>query len=61
MPVLFLKGELSEYIPEEDIADIKRLYPQATVETIFDSGHWIHAEKPDAFLSVVQKFLRSNE
>lgn len=61
MPVLFIKGELSDYIPEEDIPEIKKLYPKASVETMFDSGHWIHAEKPEAFLSVVNQFLESGE
>lgn len=57
MPVLFIKGELSEYIPDSDFEQIKKLYPQAEFETIFDSGHWIHAEKPEAFLNVVKAFL----
>ena len=57
MPVLFVKGELSEYIPESDFDAIKKLYPQAEIETIFDAVHWIHAEKPEAFLSVIKNFL----
>lgn len=57
MPVLFVKGELSEYIPEADFGAIKELYPQAEIETVFDAGHWIHAEKPEAFLGVVRNFL----
>jgi pimeloyl-ACP methyl ester carboxylesterase len=57
MPVLFVKGELSEYIPESDFEAIKILYPQAKIETIFDAGHWIHAEKPEAFLGVLKNFL----
>jgi pimeloyl-ACP methyl ester carboxylesterase len=61
MPVLFIRGELSDYIPDEDIPEIKRLYPGASVETIFNAGHWIHAEKPEAFLSVVNHFLASGK
>lgn len=61
MPVLFIKGELSNYIPDEDFTAIKKLYPQATIETIFDSEHWIHAEKPEAFLGVVKTFIDSNK
>ena len=61
MPVLFIKGELSEYIPEEDFEAIKNLYPQAFIETIYGSGHWIHAEKPESFLAVVKSFLESKK
>lgn len=61
LPVLFIKGELSPYIPEEDFDAIKRLYPQSSIETIFNSGHWIHAEQPQAFLSVLNSFLKSSE
>lgn len=57
LPVLFVKGELSEYIPEEDFGEIKKLYPQASIETVYGSGHWVHAEKPEALLSVLHNFL----
>lgn len=57
LPVLFIKGELSGYIPDEDLDAIKMLYPKASIETIFDSGHWVHAEKPEAFQGVLNHFL----
>jgi pimeloyl-ACP methyl ester carboxylesterase len=57
LPVLFIKGELSEYLPESDFNEIKKLYPKASIETIYGSGHWVHAEKPEALLSVLQNFL----
>lgn len=56
-PVLFLKGEKSDYINESDLYKIKELYPQAEITTIFDSGHWLHAEQPALFLKSVQYFL----
>lgn len=59
LPVLFIKGELSGYIPESDFDAIKKLYPQAVIETIYDAGHWIHAEKPEAFLNVTKAFLEN--
>ncbi len=57
LPVLFVRGELSDYIPEKDFEAIKLLYPNAIIDTIFESGHWIHAEKPEAFLAVLNDFL----
>lgn len=57
LPVLFIRGELSEYIPDKDIEAIKTLYPTAVIETIFDASHWVHAEQPEAFISVLRHFL----
>lgn len=57
LPVLFIRGELSEYIPDKDIEAIKILYPKATIETIFDAGHWVHAEQTEAFMGVLKHFL----
>lgn len=54
---LFLRGQLSDYIENNDLAKIEQHFPNATIETIAQAGHWIHAEKPDAFISAVESFL----
>ncbi len=56
-PVLFLKGEKSPYIIEPDIQLIRQLFPQAQIVTIKNAGHWLHAEEPDLFISIVKKFI----
>ena len=56
-PVLFLRGEKSGYVTEDDIPDIKKHFPQAQMITIPFAGHWIHAENPKAFMEIVLKFL----
>jgi pimeloyl-ACP methyl ester carboxylesterase len=58
-PVLFLRGELSNYIQPDDEHLIRVLYPNALVETVLGSGHWIHAEKPDDFIQLVENFFYS--
>jgi len=57
-PTLFMRGGLSNYILDTDWADIVKQFPQAKLVTIEGSGHWVHAEKPELFLSEVKKFLR---
>ena len=47
-PVIFLKGSDSDYIPETDYNDIKLLFPAAEIRIVENSGHWIHADRPDA-------------
>lgn len=58
-PVLFIKGEQSPYILEPDILLIRQLFPQALMVTIKNTGHWLHAEEPEMFISIVRKFLIS--
>lgn len=57
-PVLFLRGDRSNYIKDEDIADIKQQFPQAVIVDIKNSGHWLHAENPQDFLAETLHFLQ---
>jgi len=55
-PTLFIRGGLSNYILSEDIDEIELRFPDSTLETIEDAGHWVHAEQPDAFADAVLGF-----
>ena len=56
-PVLFIRGEKSDYISDEDIVDLKKYFPKSELITIFDAGHWVHSEQPDLFVKSVNYFL----
>ena len=56
-PTLFVRGERSNYVLDEDLADIKNKFPNMKLETISGSGHWVHAEKPKEFLAIIKSFL----
>ncbi len=56
-PTLFIRGENSNYIKDNDITLIDELFPQSRLETIAGAGHWIHAEKPKEFFDCVMKFI----
>jgi len=58
-PVLFIKGEKSEYILEEDKAVIRKIYPDSIIKTIPNAGHWLHSEQPQLFLKAVSEFVIS--
>lgn len=58
-PTLFLKGEKSNYISLTELPEINRHFPQAYMETISNSGHWLHAENPDQFFEKSLNFLKS--
>jgi len=55
-PCLFIRGERSDYVRNEDVAQIKNHFPQAQFASL-PAGHWVHAEQPQAFIEVVAKFL----
>ena len=54
---LFLRGDKSEYILQNDFDGIKRHFPLAQIETVTNAGHWLHAENPKEFLSKTLEFL----
>jgi len=55
---LFIRGEKSNYILEDDWQEIMKIFPQAKLETIAGSGHWVHAEAPVEFYNVLTKFIQ---
>ena len=54
---LFLRGDKSEYIQQNDFDTIKKHFPKASINTITNSGHWLHAENPKMFFSTSLEFL----
>ena len=54
---LFIRGELSNYILEEDFSEIKKALPNSIVSTIENVGHWLHAENPIEFYKIVTSFI----
>ncbi|MDD1792948.1 alpha/beta fold hydrolase [Enterovibrio sp. ZSDZ42] len=58
---LFLKGADSDYISAAHREEIERQFPQAKAHVIANTGHWLHAEKPDAVARVITRFLTKSE
>ena len=54
---LFLRGANSNYIQDTDWQSIQLLFPNATLNTIPNAGHWVHAEQPALFAKAVEEFL----
>ena len=58
IPTMFVRGEKSGYINDDDIEMLSETFSNLTVKTIANAGHWIHAEQPQAFYEVVMEFLK---
>lgn len=54
---LFIKGDQSDYILPEHEDAVLALFPNAKIEVIDSSGHWLHAEQPETFSNLVLRFL----
>jgi esterase len=56
-PVLFVKGQLSNYIQERHRGEMLRIFPHSEIVEVEGAGHWLHAEKAQAFNTAVKDFL----
>ncbi len=57
-PTLFVAGGRSHYILPEHRPLIRGWFPAARFVTLRHAGHWVHADDPEGFISVVEVFLR---
>jgi len=57
-PTLFLRGEKSNYIKDEDFDMIRKHFPNSEIKTIANSGHWLHAENPKDFYQESIAYLK---
>ncbi len=55
--VLFLHGDRSEYIGENDEVIIKNHFEYARIISVKNAGHWLHAENPKDFYEEVMAFI----
>jgi len=56
-PALFVSGARSDYVLPEHRPAIRALFPAARFVSVKNAGHWLHADNPAGFLSVVEAFL----
>lgn len=56
-PVLWVAGERSTYVRPEYAPRMRELFPKVRLVTLKGAGHWVHSEKPEAFVSALRTFL----
>ncbi len=59
-PTLFVKGAESNYITAAHQEAIQTAFPQARIKVIMQAGHWLHADKPQAFQKLALDFLQED-
>lgn len=53
---LFIRGGKSDYILPED-PSVHLHFPEASIVTVENAGHWVHAEAPSELLKIVKEFI----
>lgn len=56
-PVLFIKGGLSDYLLLAHRPAVVKLFPNSQSKVIANTGHWLHAEKPEVCAQLMLNFL----
>ena len=60
IPTLFILGENSNYLKEEDKPYIESYFKNVTYQNVSKAGHWLHADNPSEFLEKLIFFLQRN-
>lgn len=58
IPTLFVKGERSDYLDENAIKQIEKIFTAYSLVQIANSGHWVHADNPDGLIDEFKQFLK---
>jgi esterase len=56
-PVLWLKGETSDYIMREHHRIMYTFFSNTTLQVIPNASHWLHADNPDDFIQEIIKWM----
>lgn len=56
-PVLFVIGGESNYVTPDYQKEIVSRFPKVKAKVVQGTGHWLHAEKPTAFVKICRDFL----
>ncbi len=55
-PTLVVRGSRSSYVTDAMLPALREVLPRTELETL-EAGHWLHAERPEAFQAVINDFL----
>lgn len=58
-PVLWVRGDRSDYVVDEDAPVMRALFPRTRRLTIRGANHWVHSDKPAEVIDALRSFLLS--
>ena len=54
---LLIRGGVSDYVGDAEERQFRTTFPRGRIETVPDAAHWVHADAPERFVSLVAEFL----
>ena len=60
-PALFIPGGNSSYVTDAYRDTLLAQFPQSRAHVIAGAGHWVHAEKPEAVLRAIRRYLSTRQ
>lgn len=54
---LFLKGADSDYLTQKHQSQVQTQFSNAKAHVIANTGHWLHAEKPQEVIRAIRRFI----
>lgn len=58
-PTVFIRGEKSRFVEDEDIPAMNAHFPKAKMVTVQDAGHNVHFDNPEGFLAALEPIFPS--
>lgn len=58
-PVLWIGGQTSPYIRQDNRPVMKELFPHVRSVTVKGAGHWVHADRPEIVTELLREFTKS--
>lgn len=58
-PTTVIAGENSHYVTDHSGAAFRPMFEQLRIDVIAGAGHWVHADRPAAFVACVQQALQA--
>ncbi len=56
-PALFVRGGLSDVVPDESFEEILSFFPRAEIATVENTGHWVHGDTVNEFVAHLRRFF----
>jgi pimeloyl-ACP methyl ester carboxylesterase len=60
LPVLLVRGKLSDLVTEAEVAEFREMVPHASYVDVAGAAHMIAGDKNDAFTDAVVEFLAAS-
>ena len=58
-PLLFIRGDRSDYITDKEEQTIRQLFPTAEIATLKNASHFLHIEQPTGLTDMLKQFFSS--